>query len=369
MLKNILVGIFTAVLVVAIGTAAYNVIGASAAGGSTYVSGNGNGNSNGNGGNGQGVTDGTGTGNSNGTGVSVLDIPASDLSEEEASALLFMREEEKLARDVYNKLYEIWGVETFTNIAASEQMHMDEIALLLTRYNLTDPAQAPGVFTDANLQALYDSLIAQGSLSISDALKVGGAIEEIDILDLQTRLAQTDNADIQQVYTNLMNGSYNHLNAFSSALLNQTGETYVPQYVSADVYQSIMSNTAGNGHGQQGGQGQNGNNTGVAQPQASIAGASTIHGTVSAYEYETLTIQTDDGQIAGVQLGSQNFVTSLGFAPQVGEGVTIYGFPGDQGLFSAITITLDNTGQVFTFRESTGRPSWAGGNGHGGNTP
>lgn len=217
MLKNIFVGIFVAMLVVILGTAAYNVMDVSAAEGSTY----------------------------NGSGVSVLNIPASDLNDEEAAALLFMREEEKLARDVYNKLYEVWGLQTFANIAASEQMHMDELALLLTRYNLTDPAQAPGIFTNPDLQALYNSLVAQGSLSLGDALKVGGAIEEIDILDLQTRLAQTDNVDIRQVYTNLMNASYHHLNAFSNTLLNQTGETYIPQYLSADVYQGIMSSGTG----------------------------------------------------------------------------------------------------------------------------
>lgn len=223
MLKNTLVGIFVAVLVVTIGTAAYNVIGVSAAEGSTYVSGNGGG----------------------GQGLSMLDIPASDLNDEEAAALLFMREEEKLARDVYNKLYEVWGLQTFANIAASEQMHMDQIALLLTRYNLTDPTQTAGVFTNPDLQTLYDSLVAQGSLSLADALKVGGAIEEIDILDLQTRIAQTDNADIQQVYNNLMNASYHHLNAFSTTLLNQTGETYIPQYLSTDMYQGIMNSGAG----------------------------------------------------------------------------------------------------------------------------
>ena len=47
MLKNILIGIFAAVLVVAIGTAAYNVIGAQAAGGvAAPAAGNGNGNGN-----------------------------------------------------------------------------------------------------------------------------------------------------------------------------------------------------------------------------------------------------------------------------------------------------------------------------------
>ena len=250
MLKNILIGIFAAVLVVALGTAAYNVVGVNAAGSvSAPVAGNGQGN----GGNGQGGTGATGTANGNpvgnGNGTSVLALPASELSADESAALLYMREEEKLARDVYNTLYTTWNIPTFQNIAASEQMHMDQIALLLTRYNLTDPAQAPGVFTDAKLQDLYNQLVAQGNLSIGEALKVGGAIEEIDILDLQTRLAQTDNADIQQVYNNLMNGSYNHLNAFSRALTNQTGETYKPQYLTPDQYQTILSGGVGNGNG------------------------------------------------------------------------------------------------------------------------
>ena len=171
-----------------------------------------------------------------------------------------MREEEKLARDVYNTLSATWGIQTFSNIASSEQMHMDEIKVLLDRYALTDPALAPGQFTNPDLQALYTQLVAQGSLSIGDALKVGAAIEEIDIRDLQTRMAQTDNADIQQVYTNLMNGSYNHLKAFTGVLLTQTGETYQPQYLSAEQYQTIITST--NGNGNQGGNGGQGNGNG-----------------------------------------------------------------------------------------------------------
>lgn len=255
MLKKILIGIFAAVLVVAIGTAAYTVSGVSAAGGvAAPVAGNGG---SGNSGNGQGGGTGTGTGTGvgTGTGMNVLTLPASDLSADEASALLFMREEEKLARDVYNTLYATWQIPTFQNIAASEQIHMDQIALLLTRYNLTDPAQAPGVFTDPKLQGLYNTLVAQGNQSIGDAFKVGGAIEEIDITDLQTRLAQTDNADIQQVYNSLMSGSYNHLNAFARGLSNQTGEIYAPQYLTPEQYQSIISSGTGNGSGRPAGAG------------------------------------------------------------------------------------------------------------------
>ncbi len=246
MLKNILMGILGAVVVVAIAVSAYTALASPSSSAQSNLSAS-NGNT---GGNGQG-----GGGQENGTGTSVLDIPASDLNAEETAALLFMREEEKLARDVYNFLYTAWGQPTFQNIAASEQAHMDEIKVLLDRYELADPALAPGQFTDANLQSLYTQLTAQGTLSLADALKVGAAIEEIDILDLQTRLAQTDNADLQQVFTNLMNGSYNHLKSFTSVLLTQTGETYQPQYLTAEQYQSILTSTTSNGNQGNGGSG------------------------------------------------------------------------------------------------------------------
>jgi len=370
-LKNILIGIFSAIIVVAIGASAYSAFASPDANqfvASAVSAGLGQGNGNGNANTGS-VTDHTGTGIS--TGVSMLDIPPSGLSPQEISALLFMREEEKLARDVYNTLYEIWGQPTFTNIASSEQMHMDEVKLLLDRYNLTDPALEPGSFTDPNLQALHDQLVAQGSISLANALEVGAAIEEIDILDLQERLAQTDKADLQQVFNNLMIGSYNHLNSFAGMLSVQTGEAYQPQYLSAEAYAAIISGTKKGGNGYRGGQNEktiNGNvpstNSGVPQVNADISGASTIYGTVSAYDLVNLTIATIDGQTIAVQLGNSQYTNSIGFYPQIGQSVSVIGFPGDQGLFSAITITLDD--QTYAFRDEIGRPLWAGGRGKGG---
>ncbi|MFZ5818821.1 MAG: DUF2202 domain-containing protein [Chloroflexota bacterium] len=355
--KNLLIGILSAVIVVAVGASAYTALASPgvdepAAQVATGDLGNGNGNG------------------GNGSGTSALDLPAGELSAEESASLLFMREEEKLARDVYNALYAAWGQTTFTNIAASEQAHMDEIKLLLDRYGLADPALEPGSFTDPSLAALYDQLAAQGSLSLVEALKVGAAIEEIDILDLQERLAQTDNADIQQVYNNLMMGSYNHLNAFVSALQAQTGETYQPQYLGAEAYAAIVTGQTGNGS--QGGQGQGGQGQGQGgqgQGQGSAAsglaltGATTLTGTVTAYDTLTLTVLAADGQTLAVQLGNARYASSIGFNPQVGQNVTVYGFPGDQGLFSAITVTLD--GQAYAFRDEAGRPLWSGGNGRG----
>lgn len=179
----------------------------------------------------------------------VLENQAMGLNTEEAAALLFMIEEEKLARDVYNAMFATWNIQIFQNIAGSEQTHVDQIGSLIGSYNLPNPTQAPGIFTDQSLQALYNSLVAQGNLSFNDAIKVGGAIEEIDIIDLQTRLAQTDNADIQLAYNNLMNGSYNHLKSFVNTLSTQGGEVYSQQYLTAEQYQTILNSPQGNGQG------------------------------------------------------------------------------------------------------------------------
>ena len=164
----------------------------------------------------------------------------------ETEGILFMREEEKLARDVYLTLYDQWDILIFQNIAGSEQSHMDAVLSLLERYGVEDPAAGKeiGEFTNPDLQALYDQLVAQGEQSLSDALKVGAAIEEIDILDLEEYVAQTDKDDIRIVYDSLAKGSRNHLRAFTKTLLQQTGEVYAPQYLSQDAYDAIINSGA-----------------------------------------------------------------------------------------------------------------------------
>ncbi len=195
-------------------------------------------------------------GDEHGMMMDVNALPGGELSDEERASLLFMREEEKLAHDVYIALYEKWQLPIFEHIANSETQHTNMVLALIEKYNLDDPAagKAPGEFTNPDLQALYDKLVAQGSQSLADALKVGGAIEEIDILDLQERIAQTDNEDIRTIYNNLMMGSENHLRAFTRTLAQETGETYQPQYMDKDAYDAIVSAPMGHGgdHGEGG---------------------------------------------------------------------------------------------------------------------
>ena len=156
--------------------------------------------------------------------VNNLSSVNSSLDATETEGLIYMREEEKLAHDVYVTLYEQWGLSIFNNISNSEDRHENKIETLLNNYQIEDPVgdNPIGVFVNPDLQQLYNNLIAQGSQSLTEALKVGVLIEETDIADLQERIAQTDNADIQQVYEQLLSGSNNHLSAFTS---NLTGET------------------------------------------------------------------------------------------------------------------------------------------------
>ncbi len=176
-------------------------------------------------------------------------IPVGDPGEEEIADLRFMREEEKLAYDVYTELYGQYGLKIFTNISSSELRHTEAVKLLLDRYELEDPVgdNGPGVFTNEDLQALYDDLIESGSQSLTDALLVGLAIEEIDILDLEEAMTKTELPAILLVYGNLLKGSHNHLRAFVSVYESQTGEIYEPRWLSQDAYDAILSEDSGQG--------------------------------------------------------------------------------------------------------------------------
>ena len=163
------------------------------------------------------------------------------LTDAEAADLTYMREEEKLARDVYITMLGQYNAVIFSNISNSEQQHMDTMLKMLDKYNRPDPAegQGIGVFTDEGLQAKFDELVATGSVSYIDALTVGATIEEIDMVDIQKAINGTTKVDLLTAYQNLLEGSKNHLRAYVSALAAQ-GVTYYPKFISEEFYVAII---------------------------------------------------------------------------------------------------------------------------------
>jgi len=163
-----------------------------------------------------------GNGGGSGGSDSITDVEIEDL--------VFMREEEKLARDTYLVLGDKWGLAIFSNIAESEQKHMDALEQLLDKFGLTDPVvdeSDVGTFADPYLQKLYGFLIDWGLTSEMDGLKVGAAIEEVDIRDIHHAIIRADNEDIITTYESLLCGSRNHLRAFV-AKIQIDGVEYEP---------------------------------------------------------------------------------------------------------------------------------------------
>ena len=169
-------------------------------------------------------------------------LPNEPLSVDEIQSLKIMREEEKLAHDVYITLYNKWNVNVFSNISSSEQTHTNAVLTLLKKYNITDPvgSNALGLFTDTTLQNLYSALVAEGNKSALDAFKVGATIEDLDIFDLNNWDNKVDNQDIKFVYSNLNKGSRNHIRSFYSQVLS-SGGTYSAQYISQTELEAIIN--------------------------------------------------------------------------------------------------------------------------------
>ncbi len=175
-------------------------------------------------------------------GAVVANLPVQELTAVEKSGLMQMREEEKLARDVYQAMFEKWGLAVFANIGRSEQRHMAIIKVLLTKYDLVDPVvdSSTGIFTSSEILTLYNDLVAKGRASLVDALQVGATVEDLDIKDLYGFLRQTDNSDIKTVYQNLAKGSRNHLRAFTYQL-SLNGAAYKAQYLTVGEIGNIIN--------------------------------------------------------------------------------------------------------------------------------
>ena len=174
-------------------------------------------------------------------------IAAQPLTVSETETLLFVREEEKLARDVYLTLYSKWGSRVFQNIANNgEQQHMDTIKVLVDAFGYVDPvsSNAVGAFTDPVILKLYNDLVARGMTSLQEALMVGGFIEEFDIKDIQDAIDEakqgTNQAAVIQAYEGLLCGSRNHLRAFVGQIENN-GIVYQAQYIPQATVDAIVN--------------------------------------------------------------------------------------------------------------------------------
>ena len=162
------------------------------------------------------------------------------LNEDEIKGLAFIREEEKVSRDLYQSFYEKETFSIFQDTARSEQSHMDSVLILLDKYGLKDPAkEARGEFENSTLQEIYDNLRIIGNTSGDDALKAAASFEEISIIDLERLISSTNKEDIRTVYGGLLAGSKKHLRSYVNALAEQKVK-YEPRHLDREEYDEFV---------------------------------------------------------------------------------------------------------------------------------
>lgn len=162
------------------------------------------------------------------------------LTQNQISNLLFLIEEEKLARDVYLFSFEKYGNIIFNNIAKSEQQHMNQVLSLMDLYKITNTASTEiGIFNNIELQNLYKSLIEKSAISLTAALQVGATIEDLDINDIENMENGVANSDFLTVFANLKCGSRNHLRNYYNQLIVMQ-QNYEPQFISLEEFTEIV---------------------------------------------------------------------------------------------------------------------------------
>jgi hypothetical protein len=155
-------------------------------------------------------------GGGTGGGVGLTDVASGTLTDDQKAELAAMAEEEKLAHDLYVAFDAQYDALVFTNIAKAETKHLDAVRTLLERYELTDPTVGleAGEFLTDDIQDIYDTLLAEGSVSLDAAMAAGRTVEETDIADLKTATEGVTAPDVLKVYERLLAGSEKHLVAF-----------------------------------------------------------------------------------------------------------------------------------------------------------
>lgn len=198
-------------------------------------------------------------------------VGAATLDHAEETHLVFMREEEKLARDVYLTFAQIYPNQpVFQTIATrSEQTHTDTMRDKLAMYLITDPnpdandlPSSIGVFTGAEygpyFTEKFTTLTSLGMQSELHALYVGALIEELDMHDIVQcpkvivetdpaieeggcGLNYTDERPLKNAYSSLVAGSENHLKAYVGQIEAVIGVgNYEAQYLTQEQVDAIL---------------------------------------------------------------------------------------------------------------------------------
>ena len=215
--------------------------------------------------------------------TAVLSVPvvatAGNLTEADKAHLIFMRSEEKLARDVYLTLADMYPNQpVFLSIATTaEQTHTDKMLDMLIKFKIEDPEPntEPDVLPPENQIGVFENyyfddyftekfmyLVGKAEVDLLDALYVGALIEELDMSDINYcndafytyypkplpeypdcgGLSATEIRSLENALSSLLAGSESHLCAFISQIGPfLDGQCYKAQYLEQQEIRDIIN--------------------------------------------------------------------------------------------------------------------------------
>ncbi len=171
----------------------------------------------------------------------LAELPLGNPSSEQVNGIVFIHEEEKLAFLLCNAFYRIWQTEIFSTLRDSEKSHIGAMEVLGDKYSLELHADLKAAeLKHTELQALFDSLLAEGQPSVENALEATAALEELSVIELRVQSQRTAELnDFNLTYSKLLKASRNHLRLIVNQLLQQ-GISYSPRYLTQREFNDII---------------------------------------------------------------------------------------------------------------------------------
>ena len=173
-------------------------------------------------------------------GVTPAFDSTADLTADEIEFIYAVREDEKVARDLYFSFFGTFGLKPFENIGKAEDNHIKATEKLFDYYEIDYPALSEnGKFENAIRQKLFDSLLLKGTPEL-EAFKVMAMLEESNIVEYGEVLKTIANPNIKIVIENLARASANHFKA-AIRQITALGGTYTPAIMTQEQYEAVIA--------------------------------------------------------------------------------------------------------------------------------
>lgn len=167
---------------------------------------------------------------------------AAVINDEEKRSLEHITEEVKLARDFAVLMGSKHNSDFFNKIGETKQSDLDKLKDILESKNIDDPVKndESGIYKSENFTDLYKGFTESGNTNISNALKAGAEISELQISDCNKFLNIATDQEIKDIFSLIKKNSEKNLKSYINQL-SQKGIGYIPKHLTSEDFNKILN--------------------------------------------------------------------------------------------------------------------------------